>query len=120
MPDIILLNNTPGLSLSAPYANLSPYITSLYESNGLGFKGFSINDLGPTSEYKFTSDLYKNDKDNFKFFDIILKDVPGAVPGYINTSTILNASQSGFMLGAVDSFGACCHGFLAICFSEST
>ncbi len=81
MPDIILLNNTPGLSLSAPYANLSPYITSLYESNGLGFKGFSINDLGPTSEYKFTSDLYKNDKDNFKFFDIILKDVPGAVPG---------------------------------------
>lgn len=51
MPDIILLNNTPGLSLSAPYANLSPYITSLYESNGLGFKGFSINDLGPTSEY---------------------------------------------------------------------
>jgi hypothetical protein len=69
MPDIILLNNTPGLSLSAPYANLSPYITSLYESNGLGFKGFSINDLGP---------------------------------------------------GAVDSFGACCHGFLAICFSEAT
>jgi hypothetical protein len=41
-------------------------------------------------------------------------------PGYINTSTILNASQSGFMLGAVDSFGACCHGFLAICFSEAT
>jgi hypothetical protein len=37
--------------------------------------------------------------------------------GDVNMTFTLAAEEAGFRLGAVDSFGSCAHGTLAICFS---
>lgn len=38
--------------------------------------------------------------------------------GAVRTSFTLDAGTAGFTLGAIDSYGVCCHGYLSICFSE--
>ena len=38
--------------------------------------------------------------------------------GPVLTSLTLDAGTAGFTLGAIDSYGVCCHGYLSICFSE--
>lgn len=37
--------------------------------------------------------------------------------GEVDHTFVLSATQGGFMLGAVDSFGVCCHGSGSICFA---
>lgn len=39
--------------------------------------------------------------------------------GEVNHTFSLSATQGGFTLGAVDSFGVCCHGRLSICFQQN-
>jgi hypothetical protein len=74
MPDIIYNKdqNILGISaLSANDNNLTTAINSITNESGLGFQGFSIKSLGPTSDYKTQADEYKKDLNNFKFFDMI-------------------------------------------------